>query len=230
VRVTVRCFASARELLGTDRVVLDDVQPGTTAGQLLARLAAGAPDLARLRLTLAVNRSYAEHGRVLAEGDEVALIPPISGGSGRGSFSFTNAAIDARELERSVRTDADGAVVTFQGVARDHHDGRRVLRLAYEAYEEMAHEVVLRILDDALARFAVGRIAAVHRLGVVPVGEASVAIAVAAHHRGPAFDACRHVMDRIKGEAPIFKREDYSDGSAWVGEPPRSDARTDLAP
>jgi molybdopterin synthase catalytic subunit len=222
VQVTVRCFAAARELLGSDHLVLADVVPGTTAGQLVALLAARAPDLARLRLAGAVNRAYATDERVLREGDEVALIPPISGGSDAGGgFAFTAAPIDRAGLERSARTDADGAVVTFLGVARDHHAGRRVVRLAYEAYEEMASEVVARILVDARTRFAVGQVRAVHRLGVVPVGEAAVAVCVAAPHRGPAFDACRHVMDRIKHEAPIFKREDYADGSAWVGEPPR---------
>jgi molybdopterin synthase catalytic subunit len=136
-------------------------------------------------------------------------------------FEFTRDRIDPRLLEQSVRSDQDGAVVTFLGTTRDHHDGKAVLRLGYEAYEEMATVVVLRILGEVADLHDIGRARAVHRLGEVPVGDASIAVVVAAAHRGPAFEACRAIMDRIKHQAPIFKREVTADGSHWVGELPR---------
>jgi len=226
VNVTIRCFASVRELLGAE-LVEREVPVGTTVGRLKAALAAEAPDLARLAVAYAVNQDYATEETVLQDGDEVAFIPPISGGAGPAIFAFrlTPEAIDPRALEAEVRTDRDGAVVTFSGVTRNHNQGDKVLSLRYEAYDGMAEKVMGRIFEEAVKRFEIGRARVEHRLGEVPVGEASVIVVVAAPHRGPAFDAARYLMDRLKAEVPIFKQElldDGAGGARWVGELPQS--------
>jgi molybdopterin converting factor subunit 1 len=223
MHVVVRCFASVRELFGQEALRLE-LPEGATLAALEAELARRRPDFARLPLARAVNRAYARPEQVLHDGDEVAFIPPISGGAGVPRFAFQTTALDPRELERACRSDADGALVTFVGMTRDHHDGARVRGLAYEAYVEMAEPLMTRILDEVAATHAIGRVCVRHRLGAVPVGEASVVVVVAAAHRGPAFDAARAIMDRLKAEVPIFKREDLDGpdaGSRWVGELPR---------
>lgn len=226
LHVTVRCFGPVREALGSEVLELA-VPAGTTTGGLRAMLARRAPDLQRLALAYAVNRDYATADRVLQAGDEVALIPPISGGAGAGDlyrFDLCEGPLDPRALEQEVRTDSDGAVVTFAGVTRDHNEGAAVESLRYEAYPEMAQKVMLEIFEQAIKRFPVTRARVAHRLGPVPVGEASVLVIVSAPHRAAAFDACRFLMDRIKGEVPIFKQEKLQGGGGarWVGDLPRS--------
>lgn len=228
MKVTVRCFATVRELLGAESLDVE-LAEGTTVQGLLEQLAAGAPDLLRLPLARAVNRAYAPADRVLEDGDEVAFIPPISGGGDApaDAFELVRGAIDPRVLEDVCRTDRDGAVVTFVGVTRNHHDGRSVRGLSYEAYPEMVESTMQKILAEVRVGRELGRIRVAHRLGDVPVGEASVVVVVAAPHRAPAFDACRELMDRLKAEVPIFKKEWFDDpegGSRWVGELPRVDA------
>jgi molybdopterin converting factor subunit 1 len=227
IRVTVRCFAAVREALGADSLALD-VPAGTTVADLRAQLCARAPALAALPLAFAVNRAYAPATTVLRDGDEAALIPPISGGSpaARTAFVLQHAPLEPRALEAECRTDADGAVVTFAGTTRDHNEGSAVVSLSYEAYPEMAEQVVQRLMADACARFAITRVRVAHRLGLVPLGEASIVVVVSSAHRGPAFDACRWLMDRIKHEAPIWKREQLRDGggSRWVGELPQPES------
>jgi MoaE-MoaD fusion protein len=225
IRVTVRCFAAVREALGTDAMQID-VAAGTTVAGLGGLLAAKAPLLQRLPLAYAVNRDYARGDTVLRDGDEVAFIPPISGGSGAGDlyrFDLQDAALDARALEAECRTDADGAVVTFTGTTRNHNEGATVLSLRYEAYAEMAHKVMCGLFEEAIKRFPITRARVAHRLGDVPVGEASVIVVVASAHRGPAFDACRYLMDRVKHEVPIWKRERLRDGDRerWIGDLPK---------
>lgn len=225
LRITVRCFASVREALGTEQLQLE-VPAGTTVEGLREQLARKAPILSRLSLAFAVNRDYARADSVLRDGDEVAFIPPISGGSGAHDlyrFDLVHGTIDPRALETECRTDADGAVVTFAGTTRDHNDGASVLSLRYEAYPEMAQKVMCGLFEEAVKRFPITRARVVHRLGDVPVGEASVVVVVASAHRGPAFDACRFLMDRLKNEVPIWKREQLRDGDRvrWVGDLPR---------
>jgi MoaE-MoaD fusion protein len=225
VRVTVRCFAAVREALGRDSLGVD-LPAGATVAGLCAELGKAAPTLLRLPLAFAVNRAYATAATELRDGDEVALIPPISGGS-EPPFRFVlqHEPLDPRALEQQCRTDHDGALVTFAGVTRDHNDGAVVVSLAYEAYAEMATAMATAIFAEAQRRFAITRARIVHRLGTVPIGEAAVIVVVSAAHRGPAFDACRYVMDRVKHEVPIWKRELLRDGgdSRWVGELPRPD-------
>ncbi|HET6203433.1 MAG TPA: molybdenum cofactor biosynthesis protein MoaE [Planctomycetota bacterium] len=134
------------------------------------------------------------------------------------SFVLTRARIDVGALAPEVRTDEDGAVATFVGTARRTSQGRRVLRLEYEAYEPMVRAEMARIFADARDRFRVGEVRVVHRVGLVPIGEASIAIAVAAPHRADALGACRHLIDRIKETVPIWKKEVFEDGAAWGGD------------
>lgn len=222
--ITVRCFAAVREALGADTLAVD-LPVGTTVDGLRQHLAARSPAFGRLPLAFAVNRDYAKADTELRAGDEVAFIPPISGGDGGPACAFRTCEgpIDARALEAECRTDGDGAVVTFAGTTRDHNEGAAVVSLRYEAYPEMAAAVMERLFAAARAQFAFTRARVVHRLGEVPVGEASVVVVVASPHRGPAFDACRFLMDRLKHEVPIWKRELLRDGGGerWVGELPK---------
>ncbi|HEB53692.1 MAG TPA: molybdopterin converting factor [bacterium] len=225
IQVTLRCFAAVREALGREEIVVE-VPRGTTVHGLRERLAADHPELLRVPVAFAVNRDYARPDAELHAGDEVAFIPPISGGSGSRElyrFDLTEDAIDPRALETECRTDADGAVVTFAGTTRDHNDGAEVLSLSYETYTEMAQRVMCSLFEEAIKRFPITRARVVHRLGEVPVGEASVVVVVTSPHRGPAFDACRFLMDRLKNEVPIWKREKLRDdgGERWVGDLPK---------
>lgn len=203
-----------------------EAEAGLTVSQLKARLSEQAPSLAPLPVAFAVNQDYAAADQVLEDGDEVAFIPPISGGSGQDDlyrFDLTEEEIDPRPLEAEVRSDGDGAVVTFAGVTRNHNEGDAVLSLRYECYEEMARKVMGQIFEEAVKRFEISRARVVHRLGEVPVGQASVVVVLAAAHRAPAFDACQFLMDRLKAAVPIFKREQLAgaDGTTrWVGELP----------
>ncbi len=221
----MRCFAAVREALGTDALEVE-LAAGTTIAGLRGELATRAAKLQRLPLAFAVNRDYAREDTVLHDGDEVAFIPPISGGAGEEAlyrFDLTDAEIDPRTLERECRTDSDGALVTFAGVTRNHNDGAAVKSLRYEAYPEMAQKVMCALFEEAIKRFPITRARVVHRLGEVPIGEASVVVVVASAHRGPAFEACQFLMDRLKNEVPIWKQELLADdgGERWVGELPK---------
>jgi len=225
VKITVRCFAVVRELLGVDSLDVE-LADGTTVEALKIHLAGQAEELRSLPVAYAVNQDYAEASRVLVDGDEVAFIPPISGGSSRADlyrFDFTQDPIEIHALEEQVRTDRDGAVLSFAGVTRNHNEGNQVSTLRYECYEPMARKVMGQIFEEAMQQIDIGRARVVHRLGEVPVGAASVAVVVAAEHRGPAFEACRFLMDRLKAEVPIFKQEQLTgeDGETrWVGDLP----------
>ena len=210
MRVTARAFASLRER-STDRceLTLDDTATVADAWDALeARFGAIAPHRAYVRA--ARNGAYAAWDEPLADGDVVAFLPPVSGG---GPF-LTDRPIDVAALERAADA-THGAVVTFVGRARSvADDGRDVVELEYEVYPEMAASVLDEIRAEAEARFgAVVRV--VHRFGVVPLGEAAVAIVAAAMHRGEAYEANRYVIEAIKERLPIWKRERFADGSEW---------------
>ncbi|MCA8971838.1 MAG: molybdenum cofactor biosynthesis protein MoaE [Planctomycetes bacterium] len=230
MRVVVLLFASLPEIAGTRRLELD-LENGATLASVRALLIDRWPAVARIPFVFARNRAYAAEETPLSDGDEIACVPAISGGDDaadldvpRTSFAFTSEGIDPRILEQRVRRDHDGAIVTFHGVTRDHHDGRAVRGLAYEAYEPMAIEKALEILDEVVQHHDVGRIHVVHRLGPVAIGEASIVVVVGSAHRGPSFDAARDVMDRIKREVPIFKKETYEDREhRWVGDLPHTE-------
>jgi molybdopterin synthase catalytic subunit len=201
--VRVRLFAVLRERAGTDELELE-LPEGARVGDALARL----DDLAGgLRLVTAVNREYVRPDAPLAAGDELALIPPVSGGEQAQAFSsLTVDPISLDALLERVRDPRAGAVVTFLGVTRE------VSQLDYEAYVEMASERIHGIVTEVRERHDVCCAAAEHRVGTVPLSEPSVAVAVSAPHRAEAFAAAREIIDRIKAEVPIWKRE----GGEWV--------------
>ncbi|HVV91570.1 MAG TPA: molybdenum cofactor biosynthesis protein MoaE [Solirubrobacterales bacterium] len=211
--VTVRLFAILRERAGRDSVEIE-LPEGATVDDAFERLA-DAPGLAglvgRMPLRMAVNREYAAAGTPIAPGDELALIPPISGGAPRAHARVTEEPLSAERLATWVGDPGAGAVVTFQGVTRE------VASLDYEAYREMAEERIAAILVDCVDRHGLSAAAAEHRIGRVPRGEPGVVVAVSAGHREEAFAGAREAIDRIKAEAPIWKRElDAAGQGGWV--------------
>jgi molybdopterin synthase catalytic subunit len=225
----VRLFAVLRERAGRDSLEVELAAGATVADALRALGAASEPLAAALEampVVMAVNRSYADEEAVLSEGDELALIPPVSGGGGplprdgtedrpRPHVRVTEEPLSVDRLNALVATAHTGAIVTFQGTTRD------VERLDYEAYEPMAEEKMAAILAEVLDRHEIEGAAAEHRTGPVPQGEPSVVVAIAAAHRGPAFAAAREAIDRIKAEAPIWKREVEGERAEWIeGAPP----------
>ena len=212
MQIAVRCFASLREI-ATDRCELS-LADGTTMSGAWDALSERFPRLAphRSYVRAARNGAYAGWDDVLADGDAVAFLPPVSGG---GSTALVDAPIDAVALERSVSAVEHGAVVTFIGRARDRSDdGRRVVELEYEVFPEMATAVLAEIAAEAEERWG-AVVAVVHRHGVVPIGEAAVVIVTASPHRAEAYEANRFVIEAIKERLPIWKRERFEDGSEW---------------
>lgn len=218
MRVRVRLFAILRERAGTDELELDLPDGARVADALAAveGLAAGLP------LVLAVNREYADADAALSAGDELALIPPVSGGAANTTHvAVTAEPLSADALIARVRDPRAGAVVTFQGVTRE------VDRLEYEAYEEMALPRMREIADAAIERHGLCAAAVEHRVGAVALGEPSVIVAVSAPHRGEAFAGAREIIDRVKAEAPIWKREVQAEAARWAtGSQPRGRAST----
>jgi molybdopterin synthase catalytic subunit len=222
MQITVRFFALHRDIVGAPELQLD-VPGGTTIGQLWSRLGEQYPALvpATRSVMFALNESYADPGDVLHDGDEVAFIPPVSGGQQPevAPFLITDQPLDGQALHALVQTPQDGAVVLFTGVVRDNFGGRSTAYLVYEAYAAMAVPVLAQIATEAQSRWEIGRVAVHHRIGRLAIGETAVIVAVAAPHRGAAFEAVAYIMDRIKEIAPIWKREHWTDGSAeWVGD------------
>jgi molybdopterin converting factor subunit 1 len=213
MEVTVRLFAMLRERAGQPELTLE-LPDGARVGDALVQLhglAEGVP------LVMAVNREYADEQRVLDPGDELALIPPVSGGEARAApwvrVSAEPLSLDA--LAERVRDPRAGAVVTFQGVTRE------VERLEYEAYAEMAEERLAAIAAEAVERHGLCAAAVEHRVGEVPLTEPSVIVAASAPHRGEAFAGAREIIDRVKAEAPIWKKEVEGAEERWVeGRPP----------
>jgi molybdopterin synthase catalytic subunit len=218
MQIEMRYFAIIRETIGqaSERRQVAD---GTTAGQLFNALVAEYPRLERMRpLTMMmVNRGYVKDDHPLQDGDEVALIPPVSGGETTRRFRIQSEPIDAREVEALVANPGAGALATFSGVVRDHGRGKAVSRLEYEAYPAAAELVLAQIGDEIQERWQTGNVAIVHRIGDLPVGETSVVISVASPHRDAAFEACRYAIERIKEIVPIWKKEHYDDGAVWIG-------------
>jgi molybdopterin synthase catalytic subunit len=212
MRVTVRLFAMLRERAGTGRRELE-LPEGATAGDVWAALDLGPePD----GLALAVNRSYADRGAALADGDEVALIPPVSGG-GEPYVELTLEPLDLLALVRRVEHPGAGAVATFTGTVRNASRGQDVVRLEYEAYPEMVVEELRRIADEVAGRHELLGIAIAHRYGTLAIGDASVAIATSAPHRAAALAACGETIDTLKERVPIWKKEHYEGGTSWIG-------------
>jgi molybdopterin synthase catalytic subunit/molybdopterin converting factor small subunit len=169
---------------------------------------------------VAVNQDYAAKDRMLRDGDEVAILPPVSGGADAPRVELVRERIDADAIVSAIKAGADGAVCVFDGIVRDNTRGRKTLHLDYEAYEEMALKQMHVLRAEAIEHYGVREVAIVHRLGRLLVGETSVLIVVASAHRGAAFDACRWVIDTLKKTVPIWKKEQFVDGALWAdGEP-----------
>jgi len=165
---------------------------------------------------LAVNQEVANRARVLKDGDEVAFLPPVSGGSNEDYYLLTRSPIPTADLVRQQKASEDGAVVVFEGVVRNNSRGRRTLYLEYEAYEPMAIRKMEEIGAEVRRKFEVDHVGMIHRLGRLEIGETSVAIIVTSAHRRAAFGACQFAIDRLKQIVPIWKKEHFEDGSVWA--------------
>jgi len=207
VRVTVRLFAGLRERAGTGRIELEDVE---RVSDVWPRLGLGDEPVG---LLYAVNREYVDRTRLLAGGDEVAVIPPVSGGALRLSAQ----PLDVAAVLAEAASDDAGGVASFVGTVRRQSRGREVVRLEYEAYEEMAEPMLARLAAGLIERHGLCAVAIHHRVGVVEIGEPSVVIAVSAPHRAAALDACREAIDTLKETIPLWKKEIYADGDEWIG-------------
>lgn len=227
MRVTVLTFGMLRDLPGQipDSI---DLPSGATVADLLAHCRKCRSESADLwsSVAVAVNREYAPATHALSDGDEVALLPPVSGGSGdhaspaTSHVALTTDPISAASIAEPLKHGEDGAVVVFDGIVRNHTRGRRTLYLFYEAYPEMALARMKQLASEALQSYPIRDVAIVHRLGRLEVGETSVIIAVASAHRAAAFDACRWLIDTLKQTVPIWKKEFFEDGAVWAqGEP-----------
>lgn len=217
MKVTVLYFAAARERAGTPR---EEVElPGTTArvAELLEAVGRNHPALRPLfpHLRVAVNQEFAAADAPIPPGAEVALIPPVAGGSGL--FRVVDRPLSLDEVIRAVSSEERGGLVTFTGLVRDQTRGRRVLRLEYEAYAPMAERKLEEIGGEVAERWPGAKLAIVHRTGTLAPGEAAVVIAASAPHRKEAFRACEYAIDRLKEDVPIWKKELYEDGEVWVG-------------
>jgi MoaE-MoaD fusion protein len=219
MKIQVRYFAVLRERLRSDGEEIE-LPEGTTVGGALAALGERQEMFRGLRdrCQTAVNQTMVRQDEVLHDGDELALIPPVAGGSGEARHVRVLA--EPLSLDRVVAAVASadaGGVVTFTGVVRRHSAGREVERLEYEAYREMAEKVMRQLCDEIEAEVAGARLAVEHRLGALAVGDAAVVIAASAPHRAEAFAACRALIDRLKQQVPIWKKEIGPDGAEWVG-------------
>jgi len=209
MRVSVRLFAGLRERAGVSRLELDDV---TRVDDVWARLELGDEPAG---LLYAVNREYVDRRHELRDGDEVALIPPVSGGDNE--FVITAEPLEVARVVAAVERDEAGGIASFVGTVRRSSRGRDVQFLEYEAFEEMA-EPMLRQLGAALTdKHGLSAVAIHHRIGRVEIGEASVVIAVSAPHRAAALDACREAIDTLKETIPLWKKEVYAGGEEWIG-------------
>jgi MoaE-MoaD fusion protein len=211
VHVTVRLFAGLREQAGTSRRELE-LERGATAADVWPALGLGERPPG---LLVAVNREYADAAQALSDGDEVALIPPVSGGADAFLLSEDPLSVDAA-IDEVASADA-GAIATFIGTTRRRSRGREVVRLEYEAYEGMAEAEMARIAEAVREKHDVLAIAIHHRVGVVAIGETSVVIAISAPHRAAALDACRETIDTLKETVPLWKKEIYEGGESWIG-------------
>ncbi len=213
-------FGVLKDLVGKAEESVD-VAPGTTLGSLFSRYSERYETLNTKRpsILFARNQEFAGADTVLADNDEVAFLPPVSGGSEGGDghiFEIVRETLDSRGLVKKLQRQEDGAVVVFEGVVRNNTKGRATTHLEYECYEAMAKEQMARIGREIAGQFAIGRIGIVHRLGRLEIGEASVVVVATAPHRKPAFEAALEGINRLKREVPIWKKEFFADGAVWV--------------
>ena len=218
ITVQMRYFAFVREQLGKSKESIE-LADGSTVRQALDLVLAASPRLmnAQSAMMVMVNQAYQPRDHVLTDGDEVAIIPPVSGGSDAKRFLITEDVLDPRRVEALVTDESSGALVTFAGTVRDNARGKSVTALDYEAYPPAAEKMLEQIGDEIFERWGIRTVAIAHRYGLLQVGETSVIIAVSSAHREVAFEACRYAIERIKVLVPIWKREVYEDGAVWIG-------------
>jgi molybdopterin synthase catalytic subunit len=217
IRITALLFGQAREFAGAQSIELDVTEPATVEsafGELKSRH----PKLSQMERSLlfAVNEEYATRSQKLEDRDRLAVLPPVSGGSGRDLFEITRDPIDISGLRARLLEGDSGAVVIFDGVARDNTRGRRTLYLEYEGYTEMALRMLEQIGREVHEKWPVNRVGIIHRLGRIEITESSVVIVVTSAHRKVAFEACHYAIDRLKKIVPIWKKEFFEDGEVWV--------------
>jgi molybdopterin synthase catalytic subunit/molybdopterin converting factor small subunit len=237
MHVRVLFFGVLKDWLGASESTVELPQ-GASVADLLetmnARLGSRQPSPDLRGIAVSVNAEYATAAQVLREGDEVGLLPPVSGGGPSHTqdihneistdrsvvTALTRVPVDAEFLVASAKQAEDGAVVVFDGVVRNNTRGRPTLHLDYEAYEEMAQRQMDELGREARSKFGVRHVTMIHRLGRLQIGETSVLVIVASAHRAQAFDACRWLIDTLKKKVPIWKRETFADGTVWAaGEP-----------
>ncbi len=226
MRITLLAFGMLRELLG-DAATRLDLPAEATVADVLERCRELAPGKGGLwtSVAVAVNQEYVRAGHRLAEGDEVALLPPVSGGAdvdpGMTPYvRIVQERIVPHAIIPPLERPEDGAITIFDGIVRNHSRGRTTLYLEYEAYEAMALKKMEGLAAEAMSRYAIRNVAVVHRLGRLEIGESSVLIAVFSQHRAAAFDACRWLIDTLKQTVPIWKKEFFEDGAVWAqGDP-----------
>src|SRR5579885_2278081 len=225
MRARVLFFGMLKDVVGISAEEID-LPEGANLGSVFAHYVERQPRLRELApsIVAARNREFADLATAVADGDELAFLPPVSGGkehllemeSGPHYFALTRHAIDTRTVIQRLLTGAEGAVVTFEGTVRNNTKGRPTLYLDYECYEAMALRVMAKIGCEVAGSFAVSRVAMIHRLGRMLVGETSVAVIVTAPHRRPAFEAALEGINRLKRTVPIWKKEHFVDGEVWV--------------
>ncbi len=226
MQISVLLFGVLKDVVGQSSETVD-LPEGARVGDLLARYAGKFPQFYAIQPALAasVNQEYAQSDKLLSTGDEVGLLPPVSGGVPEtaptpGEIRIVRAPIETLAVLARLKRPQDGAAVVFEGVVRDNTRGRRTLYLDYEAYEPMALKQMQGLAEQVRQRFGVDGISIIHRLGRLEIGETSVLIAVASDHRAAAFEACRWLIDTLKKTVPIWKKEHFEDGSVWAdGEP-----------
>ena len=224
MQVRVVYFGILRDMASHDRESVE-LADGTRLAELYSQLQQRIPGLAKFAnsLALSINYEYASLDAPLHDGDEVALLPPVSGGAGESAARHTRlvrSAINTEEIVRDLKAAEDGAVVVFDGIVRNHSRGRYTKYLEYSGYEPMAAAELEKLALAALERYSVRDVRIVHRLGTLQIGETSVLIVVASAHRAAAFDATRWIIDTLKKTVPIWKKEFFEDGAVWAdGEP-----------
>jgi len=219
VRITALLFGQVREWMGTPTLELDIAIPATVK-TAFETLKARHPRLADMERSLlfAVNEEYASLSQPLSDGDRLALLPPVSGGEpeSRDIFEIIREPIDIADLRARLLEGDSGAVVIFDGVARNNTKGRRTLYLEYEGYEPMSIRTMEQIGREVRERWPINRVGIIHRLGRIEITESSVVIVVTSAHRKIAFEACHYAIDRLKKIVPIWKKEYFEDGEVWV--------------
>jgi molybdopterin synthase catalytic subunit/molybdopterin converting factor small subunit len=233
MHIRVLLFGQLKDIVGRQEESLD-LQPGANLASVVAHYAETFPRFKPLAGTIAcsINQEYATASSVLRENDEVGLLPPVSGGKSPVAppafginlqsehCAIVRKKIAVQEIADSIKAPQDGAAAVFEGIVRNNTRGRRTIYLDYEAYESMALNEMEKLAQSALANFKVRDVCLVHRLGRLEIGETSVLVVVASAHRGPAFEACRWLIDTLKKTVPIWKKEYFEDGAVWAdGEP-----------